>query len=289
MQQGPARNPPGTPFIELQSVDSTNNYARQLLHAGMTPHGTTIFAWEQTAGKGQRGKSWTAETGKNIMLSVILDPSPMPVTRQFEWSAATALATWDFFSKYAGDSTTLKWPNDLYWQDRKAGGILIESVVSSSESGVDSRESEVGSRESRVESRESGASLPVGRSGVNSHWKWSIVGMGININQTSFSPELPNPVSLKQITGKEFDVIRLAEELCVFLDKRINQLHSVSPGAIISEYNSCLYKRNEIVKLKKDNRVFEARICEVTSDGKLVVEHDIMEYFSFGEIEWKIE
>ena len=95
--------------------------------------------------------------------------------------------------KYAGDETKIKWPNDLYWQDRKAGGILIESIVRSRESGVGS-------------------------------WEWAIIGIGININQTTFPDDLPNPVSLKQITGKNFDPVELAKELCGLLDKRFTEL-----------------------------------------------------------------
>ena len=124
MPQPPSPGSAGTPFIELQSVDSTNNYARSLIHEGLAQHGTAIFAYEQVAGKGQHGKVWISEKDANIILSMVLRPQPLLLTQQFMLSACMAVAVHDFFMKYAGEATKIKWPNDLYWQDRKAGGVL---------------------------------------------------------------------------------------------------------------------------------------------------------------------
>jgi BirA family transcriptional regulator, biotin operon repressor / biotin---[acetyl-CoA-carboxylase] ligase len=190
----PTHQPIGTPFIELLSVNSTNNYARQQIHGGLAQHGMAIFTHEQVAGKGQRGKKWASEKGMNMALSIIVNPQPLLLAEQFQLSACVAVAAHDFFSQYTSeDATKIKWPNDLYWQDRKAGGILIESGVGSRESGVNT-------------------------------WQWAIVGIGININQTSFPADLPNPVSLKQITGKNFTPLELAKELCTAFDKRFSEL-----------------------------------------------------------------
>ena len=255
MPQPPAHNTLGMPFIELQSVDSTNNYLRQLVHEKTIEPGTVVFAREQLLGKGQRGNAWTSEKDANIMLSILLNPYPIPLSLQFHLSACISVALYDFFYKHAGEETKIKWPNDLYWRDKKAGGILIESVVGSQESGV-------------------------------RNWKWAIVGIGININQTFFSPDLPNPVSLKQITGKNFDPVTLAKELCTFLDKRFHQLISGGFKKIYQDYLSHLYKKDQSVKLKKDNRVFEATIKSVSSQGELIVQHGTEERFDFGKVEW---
>lgn len=254
--------PLGLPFVELQSIDSTNNYAREQIHAALAQHGMTIFTHEQVAGKGQRGKTWTSEKGANIMMSVVIEPGPIQLSQQFRLNACVAVAVHEFFSKYAGDDTKIKWPNDLYWQDRKAGGMLIESGVGSWESAV-SRQQLAGG-----------------------NWKWAIVGIGININQTVFDPHLPNPVSLKQITGKNFDPVQLAKELCAVLDKNYSLLIKDGFEKIYASYLDHLYKKNSTVRLKKDNRVFEATIKSVSSSGKLIVQHAIEEEFDFGEIEW---
>lgn len=265
MPQPSATKPIGLPFIELQSVDSTNNYARQQMHAGLAQHGVTFFAHEQVSGKGQRGKVWASEKGANIILSLLVKPNPLQLAQQFQLSACMAVAVHEFFAKYAGDDTKIKWPNDLYWQDRKAGGILIESVVGIRESGV--------------------GSLPTGQAS----WEWSIIGIGININQTFFPGYLPNPVSLKQITGNDFKVVQLSKELCHFIQNRFAELINNGFNNIYHLYNQHLYKKNEPVNLKKGTRVFEAVIKAVTPSGRLLVQHSIEEEFDFGDVEWVIK
>ena len=257
MPQPFSTTPVGLPFIELQSVDSTNNYARAQIHAGLAQHGMTIFAHEQLAGKGQRGKVWTSEKEANIALSVVIKPASLRLTQQFHLSACVAVAVHEFFMNYTGDDTKIKWPNDLYWQDRKAGGILIENIVGSSSSGA-------------------------------GNWDWSIIGIGININQTVFPPDLPNPVSLRQITGKIFEPAELAKDICTYIEKYYHLLIKEGFHSIYSNYISYLYKKEEKVKLRKENRVFEAVIKKVTPAGKLVVQHAIEEEFDFGELEWMI-
>ncbi|RYZ30418.1 MAG: biotin--[acetyl-CoA-carboxylase] ligase, partial [Chitinophagaceae bacterium] len=140
----------GDPFIELQQVESTNNYATGMVHEGMAQHGMVVFSHYQSKGKGQHNKTWLGEVGKNIAMSVVLQPPALALSQSFLISMATALGVQRFFSKYAGSETKVKWPNDLYWRDRKAGGILIENIV------------------------------------LGSEWKAAVIGIGVNINQTSF-------------------------------------------------------------------------------------------------------
>ena len=259
-----AGNPIGKPFIELQSIDSTNKYAMALIHGDHLPdgqgepqHGMAIFAHEQTTGKGQRGKNWVSERGSNIALSILLNPYPLSIPDQFKLSVCIAVSTWDLFSKYAGDETRIKWPNDLYWRDRKAGGILIENVIQSSQSTV----------------------------GV---WQWALAGIGININQSVFDPDLPNPVSLKQITGKNYEPLELAKELCSIIEKKYQLLIAGNFKTLFDKYQKLLYKKDEKVKLKKDNRVFETTIKGVSETGQLITQHSIEERFEFGELEWAL-
>jgi BirA family biotin operon repressor/biotin-[acetyl-CoA-carboxylase] ligase len=237
----------GNPFIILETVDSTNNYAMQKIQSGQAPHGTTWFAREQTSGKGQRGRSWLTAPNLNIMLSAVIQPS-LPGSQQFVLSAAVALACYDFYKNYAAGDVSIKWPNDLYWRDRKAGGILIENVFRGQD------------------------------------WSYAVVGIGININQVQFDPALPNPVSLKQITGKDFDAVELGRELCSCLERRYRQL----PGGILEEYQQVLYKLNQPVTLKKGNVVFETTIRGVSAGGRLITKDSIEREFEFGEVEIKI-
>ena len=259
-----AGNPIGKPFIELQSIDSTNKYAMGLIHGDLLPdgqgeaqHGMAIFAHEQTAGKGQRGKSWASQKGLNIALSVVLNPYPLSVPDQSKLSACIAVSAQEFFSKYAGDETKIKWPNDIYWRDRKAGGILIENIVQSGQSSIGS-------------------------------WQWAVIGIGININQTDFDPDLPNPVSLKQITGKNHEPIELAKELCSIIEKNYQSLIAGNFMILFNKYQTHLYKKDEKVKLKKGTRGFETTIKGVSETGQLITQHSIEERFEFGEVEWVI-
>ena len=237
-------------FKIIDQVDSTNNYAMGQVHAGTAAHGMAWFAKNQTAGKGQRGKRWSMEPGKNIAMSLVLEPRSPNTFRQFYLAASIALACREFFFSYAGEETTIKWPNDLYWRDRKAGGILIETVYR-------------------------GTLL-----------KYAIVGIGININQTGFHRDLKNPVSLKQITGKEVDPILLAKELYALVMKRAEGLNEAALKKIMKEYNRYLYGLNKKIKLKKDNAVFETLIKEVNGNGQLVTCDAIERIFDFGEVEW---
>lgn len=235
-------------FTILDTVDSTNNYAMQQVQDGLAKHGRAWFANEQTAGKGQRGKSWTGEKGKNIAMSLVLEPGQCKITRQFHLSAVVALACFEFLKHYAGDEIKIKWPNDLFWRDRKAGGILIENKF-----------------QGKV-------------------WKWVVVGIGINVNQTGFDKELSNAISLKQITGKNFDAVTLAKELHSLLMKKLAEAHS--PDEILQQYNQHLYKINELVTLRKAGVKFATVIKEVSATGRLITVDAIEREFEFGEVEW---
>ena len=244
-------NPIGSPFIELLSVESTNNYAMGLVHEGMAQHGTAVFTHEQTRGKGQRNKAWDSQKDQNIALSVILEPSSVVSSGLFVLSMAVAVATRHFFSRHAMDEVTIKWPNDIYWRDRKAAGILIENLWQGSE------------------------------------WRFAIAGIGVNINQTDFGVLGTRAVSLKQITGKSFEPLTLAMELCSEMEAQWQVLKQ-DGASIAANYRQHLYRLHETVRFKKDNRIFEGTVEDVTLNGQLVVQHAFEESFSVGEVEWMI-
>jgi BirA family biotin operon repressor/biotin-[acetyl-CoA-carboxylase] ligase len=275
----------GHAFIELESVDSTNNYAMAQAAAGKASHGTLFFAHEQWAGKGQRGRSWASTPGENIVLSTVIEPVALQPAQAFSLSVCVALACHDLFSSYAGpESTSIKWPNDLYWNDRKAGGILIENHFQ------------------------------------GGRWTLAIAGMGININQVEFPATARNPVSLRQITGRQFQATDMARELGQCLDRRYTELvgggagtqpdeviggmpagvlggQSAGAGATgnrlaaaaagqLKEYNDRLYRRGQSVRLKKDSAVFATTILGVDARGSLLTRDTMPREFSFGEVEW---
>ena len=242
----------GKPLTILSRINSTNIYAMQEISDGLATNGKAYFTFEQTAGKGQRGKKWESEVGQNIMVSIVIKPENLTIQDIFFGNAAVAIACYDFFNALAGDETSIKWPNDIYWRDRKAGGILIENIFS------------------------------------GQTWKHSVIGIGININQVKFDPNLPNPVSLLQITGKTFDLLELLNPLFQAIQSRWNQLYTDKP-AVLALYNEKLYKRDKLVTIKKDNRVFSATIKGVSANGQLEVFSTEAEFLSHGEAEVSYE
>lgn len=246
-----ALNPIGKPFIELLIVESTNNYAMGLARAGMAQHGTVVFTHEQTKGKGQRNKQWASQAGQNIAISVVIKHSKLLLSEMFFLSRTVALSVHQLFANYVSDDVKIKWPNDIYWRDRKAAGILIENVWQGNE------------------------------------WKFAVAGIGINVNQTDFGDLSSRVVSLKQITGKDFKPLILAKELCEILNEKY-QLLLADPSAIVDQYKFHLYKLNEQIRLKKSNRIFEAQFKDVNNDGQMVVQHVMEEKFDVGEVEWII-
>ena len=221
------------------------------VNTGAITSGTAWFAMEQTAGKGQRGKQWLSPPGENIVLTIALQPGMLPLSRQFMLSVTVALAAYDLFSKYAGDESGIKWSNDIYWRDRKAGGILIENVLR------------------------------------GNTWQYAIVGIGMNINHTLFPEHLPNPVSLRQVTGKAWDAVALAKELCACLQDRIHTLHPSNYDSLLNTYKSKLFRLDQPGLYRMNGEYFEGTIKDVLPDGRLCLEKEgILLELNFGEVEF---
>ena len=237
-------------LIILDSVDSTNNYAMALIQKREIDDEIAVFAKEQTQGKGRRGKQWLSQKGENIILSVAIPMQWLDISHQFELSVAAALSCRDLLKNYLFSDLFIKWPNDIFINDSKAGGILIENVIK------------------------------------GKIWQWSIIGIGININQEKF--DVGNlATSLKLSTGKNFDVIKLAEKLHSLVLNRIDELKEGNFNIMLQEYNKHLYARGKMVKLKKQNIIFETKITGVSSSGELITQDSIERRFVFDEIEFK--
>ena len=234
----------------LAEVNSTNMYAMERIYAGMAVHGDVFFTEYQSQGKGQRGKSWKSAPGESILMSIILDSSPLAASQSFRMSAAIAVAVKEFIEFVTGQSFLIKWPNDVYQGDRKAGGILIENVLN-------------------------GGNL-----------KWSIVGIGINVNQESFPGGIANAVSCYLLTGKKYDSSELAQTLAGFVDHYWTLLISGGWQEILTRYNDALYGRSEIKRLRKGPVVIPCKIRRVDESGMLIAGENEEWNFRHGEVEW---
>jgi BirA family transcriptional regulator, biotin operon repressor / biotin---[acetyl-CoA-carboxylase] ligase len=237
-------------FNILTSVDSTNNYAMGMVHAGMAEDGMAWFTPHQTAGRGRRGRAWQGQAGQNIAMSVALRPPATILAHPFALSMMAALACYRFFAPLAGEETSLKWPNDLYWRDRKAGGLLIENSYH-------------------------------GRD-----WQWAVVGMGININQTDFAEIGSKAVSLRQITGQSFDITALAQQLHGLLLQTVAEFSAMGNEALCAQYNALLYRRGQTIRLKKGSQVFDTTLTGVDTQGQLLTHDTLERSFAFDEVEF---
>lgn len=241
----------GHSFEVFDTIDSTNMYAMELVREGMAAHGQVFFAHAQTQGRGQRGRKWWSAAGENVQLSMVLEPRQLAASHTFRLIATVALGVVDFMEHHSYPGWKIKWPNDVYWGDRKAGGILIENVFQSGQ------------------------------------WRWAVAGVGINVNSTHFDPSLPNPTSLALVAGRRYNAELLGRSLCLFVNQRWQQL--LAPGGwlqLLADYNQLLYGAGQQHRLKQQNTVGTYPIKRVNEQGVLIA-GSLEEYqFEFGQVEW---
>jgi BirA family biotin operon repressor/biotin-[acetyl-CoA-carboxylase] ligase len=246
-------NLPSKRIIELERVDSTNLYALQLLKAGRVDEGTVIWAHGQTAGKGQGENEWMSEQGKNITISMILYPGFLPVESQFMLNKSVSLAVLDFVQTLLpAGSCKIKWPNDIYFGSSKLGGSLINNTIS------------------------------------GSSFDTSIIGIGININQTQFDPALPNPISIKELLSKETDIGHGLIALIEKLDHRYSQLKEGGVDDLNEEYRNCLLGFGEYRAYKIQGEIIQGIIRDIDPFGQLILEtsEQVLRTFAHKEIEF---
>ncbi|MFT5645469.1 MAG: BirA family biotin operon repressor/biotin-[acetyl-CoA-carboxylase] ligase, partial [Aureispira sp.] len=224
----------------LASVGSTNIFANNLLSKSTPIEGTVIYTDNQYAGRGQIGSKWESAVGENIILSVILYPKFLPIQTQFKLNQVVALAVYDLLKEYIFpvDQLSVKWPNDIYIKDKKIGGILIENKLK-------------------------GSLLAS-----------AIVGVGLNINQTNFLPNLPNPTSLLLETETRQDTYDLIGSFCEHLERRYLQLKGNQYKRLDQDYLNVLYGYQEwrTYKIAKTEATFKGKVIGLSSEGKLQIQ-----------------
>lgn len=219
-------------IIRLQKTDSTNNYLHALARPEQLGEGSVVWAEFQTAGRGQIGNSWESAEGENLTFSVVLYPTFLLANRQFLISQITALSVKQTLDRYV-DDITVKWPNDIYWRDRKICGMLIENDL------------------------------------AGQFIYSSILGIGININQKEFKSNAPNPVSLYQIIGKRTDREKFLQEFLERLYANYLLLLQEKEALIQGAYRQSLYRREGFHLYEDANGRFEAAIEEIEPSGYL--------------------
>jgi BirA family biotin operon repressor/biotin-[acetyl-CoA-carboxylase] ligase len=227
----------GSSIITLRETTSTNNYALQLISDSRPLEGTIIRGIFQTNGKGMETNTWESEDGKNLTFTIILYPAFLPADKQFIINQSVAIGVAEFVKKILPKKViTIKWPNDIYVDDKKIGGILIQNSI------------------------------------MGQTFDYMIVGIGLNINQEKFHSPAPNPVSIKMITGTEYDLDEMLNLLCSTINLQYTRVIEGNIDQINKLYLEQLYRINEWHHYLIRGEYVNARITGLGSYGQLLLE-----------------
>ena len=236
-------------ILFIKQTHSTNALLWELFREKQLPEGFVVQTDFQTAGKGQIGNSWESAYGKNLLFSMVLYPQQIPVDEMFIISQLISLAIKKTLDDYTND-ITIKWPNDIYWKDKKLGGILIENSLQ-------------------------GRKI-----------KSVVIGIGLNINQKEFLSDAPNPVSLLQITGKRQNRKAILNSIC---EEILGIYSNLDLQKIRSQYVKSLYRNSGFHLFHTENDTFKAKISSIHPDGQLELETESGESrgFYFKEVQFQ--
>ncbi|WP_299462577.1 biotin--[acetyl-CoA-carboxylase] ligase [Mucilaginibacter sp.] len=238
--------------MSLKEVDSTNTFLKNILSKSKpVPDGTVIMAETQHAGRGQRENTWHAEPGKNLTFSLLLKPGFLSAQQQFDLTRAISLGVYDALYPLLRDSLKIKWPNDIYYGDKKLGGMLIENILQGSQI------------------------------------KSAIIGIGINVNQVNFPDNATNATSIKNILQRDYELKNILAEICNNIEVYYLHLKAGRIEYIRNMYLNRLYWLNEPRQFKSNGQVFEGRIINVKDNGLLVIDQNGGEQvYNLKEIEF---
>ncbi|SEM82216.1 BirA family transcriptional regulator, biotin operon repressor / biotin-[acetyl-CoA-carboxylase] ligase [bacterium A37T11] len=229
----------GQKIITLQRVDSTNRFLREKL-SNFEPvaEGTVIMAVDQYAGRGQQGNAWWSEPGKNLTLSMLLKPGFLHPEAQFDLNRTISVAVCDTLTPLIGDQLSIKWPNDIYAGNLKMGGILIENIVQ------------------------------------GNFWKYAVIGIGINVNQTDFKNLSGKSCSIKQLLHADYDLNILLSDLCKAIAERYFLLKEGGISKLREAYLQNLFGLNEYRQFLVDGIMVSGSIRDVNAKGRLIIDFD---------------
>jgi len=223
-------------IISLPETGSTNTYAIGLLSKHRPDEGCVIITDHQTQGKGTDTNTWESEKGKNLTFSLIFYPD-FKADQQFILNKAISLGICDFLqAELPQNKIKIKWPNDIYIGNKKICGILIQNSV------------------------------------IGNNLDYVVVGIGLNVNQTIFTSDAPNPVSLKMITGKDYDLDELLQKLLNSIFEKYAKVKPETSQKIENDYFKKLYRLMEWHEYILKDVITLARIIGTNTYGQLELE-----------------
>lgn len=224
--------------IHLSEIDSTNDFLLRLQNSGENIDNYVVSADFQTKGKGQSSNIWHSEANKNLLFSVVLSLNFLEASRQFILTQAVSTAIIDVLENLIPNKNfSIKWPNDIYFENKKIAGILISNTIN------------------------------------GNYFENSIVGIGFNLNETVFPEWIPNPVSLKQISNTNFDRESILFQLVDAIHNKVDLLKNTQKAKKInSDYVSKSFRFGKICQYVIDKKTIEAKITGFDEYGHLQLE-----------------
>ncbi len=243
----------GETIIELNEIDSTNNYAMRLINEGMAEHGLVIKADFQTHGKGQLGNVWIAEESKNLLCSVILDTKALEIEDQFLLNCMTCVSVTEVLMQhYNLPNVSIKWPNDIYAGKNKIAGILIENNIRGSK------------------------------------WTNAVIGIGLNVNQSTFS-HLNNATSMKNELQKELKITLVLKQLLKKMSANID-IFNREPKQFLNLYNNYLLCVGRQIQFMRKYELKTGLLKGVEEKGRIEIEEkEKVKRYQHKEIELLIQ
>jgi BirA family biotin operon repressor/biotin-[acetyl-CoA-carboxylase] ligase len=238
-------------IIKLSAIDSTNSFLKEMASSSTVENFTVVVTENQIKGRGQQGSTWESEVGKNLIFSVFVVFDALNVLDKKYLSYAVSLAVFEVLQQENIPRIAIKWPNDILSANKKIGGILIENSL----------------KGSKISS--------------------SVIGIGLNVNQTRFSSTLEKASSLKLTSNRTFNLEQLLEDMVVSLQSKIALLNTKDFSSLESSYLRVLYKKNTPTMFKDRKGVlFMGIIRGISMDGKLQVEleDEMLREFGIKEI-----
>jgi BirA family transcriptional regulator, biotin operon repressor / biotin---[acetyl-CoA-carboxylase] ligase len=240
-------------YCKVPETRSTNEYLKTLLKSEDLPDGYLVATPNQTHGRGQKGAVWESEPGKNLTFSLLLRPTALPADKLFLVSKCVSLGIIDYLNQINTAQFQIKWPNDIYYQNKKIAGILIENQI------------------------------------MGPHIKYSVCGIGLNVNQLIFNPELPNPISMAIVFNREFDLEQTLTGVIGQIKTWMGLLEDGFYEKIDEAYHRCLYRHEGYHDFKTEEGThLHATIIKVDPDGQLILKDNTgtLSGYYFKQIEF---
>ncbi|GAA4318051.1 biotin--[acetyl-CoA-carboxylase] ligase [Pontixanthobacter gangjinensis] len=238
-------------IIKVNAIDSTNSFVRKFYEGNKDFEPVCVRAIIQTSGRGQRGSNWMSRAGENLTFSILYPQQKLNISRHFLLSATVSLAVLEVLKEYEIPDLSVKWPNDILSAKNKIGGILIENILKTE--------------------------------GIVA----SVIGIGLNVNQQDFE-DLPRAGSLKKVTGKDYDLDELLENLVARIERNLKELPHRTTEDILEEYAGHMFRLNVVSSFEDTARnKFNGIIRGVTTEGKLnlEIEDAVFKTFDLKEIQ----